>query len=104
MAKVTIKNFLPMHLRAARALLNMSAGQFVEFAGGKLTSHKIRSFENGRPTHHKTRTELLDAIARAGVELQNDGKPGARVTDEEAFLNAVEAVLTATQKETVRLR
>lgn len=85
MAKVTLDNLLPVHVRTARSLLNMSAKQFAEYVGDPMTTDKIRAFENGRPTHRRTRTALLEAISSAGIELLNGGKPGVRVVDAVAF-------------------
>lgn len=104
MARVTLDNFLPIHMRAARALLNMTVGQFADYAGEKISNHKVHSFENARPTHHKTRTALLEAIERAGIQLQNDAKPGARVSDEDAFLKAVQTAFPDADLESLRLR
>ena len=45
MARVNETTFKPIHIRTARALLDMSARQFAEYAGAPITFGKVRNFE-----------------------------------------------------------
>lgn len=81
MAKVTVETVKPVHVRTGRALLNLSTRQFAEAVGKPLTIDKLKALEAGRATSVDVRQAVLDAFEQFGVELQNSGRPGARVKD-----------------------
>lgn len=89
MAKVTAETMKPVHVRAARALLNMSGRELALLLGGDITKGKVRNFEYELPASRKTRQAIFDGIQAAGIGLLNGGKPGARVIDVEAYNRAV---------------
>lgn len=79
MPKVTAESLEPIHVRAGRALLNLSTKKFADEIGEPLTIDKLKAFEAGRPVSLEVRAAILEAFGRFGVELQNGGKPGARL-------------------------
>ena len=79
---VTAENIQPLHLRSARALLNLSVREFARYAEAQITFATIRNFEHGRATSVGSRECLIQLIEAAGIELLNDGKPGARIIDQ----------------------
>ena len=85
MVKVTVETVEPVHVRTGRALLNLSTRQFAEAVGGALTIDKLKALEAGRATSADLRQAVLDAFEKFGVELQNGGRPGARVRDADAW-------------------
>tara|TARA_R110002072_G_scaffold20532_3_gene74306 strand:+ start:1408 stop:1695 length:288 start_codon:yes stop_codon:yes gene_type:complete len=88
MAKVTVETVEPVHVRTGRALLNLSTRQFAEAVGTPLTIDKLKALEAGRATSADVRQAVLDAFEKFGVELQNGGRPGARVKDAAAWTAA----------------
>ena len=85
MAKVSIETVEPVHVRTGRALLGLSTRQFAEAVGNPLTIDKLKALEAGRATSAEVRQVVLDAFEQFGVELQNGGRPGARVMDAGAW-------------------
>jgi hypothetical protein len=88
MATVTVDTIEPVHVRMGRALLNLSTRQFADAVGAPLTIDKLKAFEAGRATSLDVRQAVLDAFSQFGIELQNGGRPGARVTDPAAWIAA----------------
>ena len=88
MAQVTFDTIEPVHVRTGRALLNLSTRQFAEAVGTPLTIDKLKALEAGRATSADVRQAVLDAFEKFGVELQNSGRPGARVKDVGAWMVA----------------
>ena len=85
MVKVSPETLSPAHVRTGRALLGGSTREFASFAGEPVTMGKLRNLENGLPASTSTRAAIIAAFDRAGIELFNGGKPGARVRDKAAY-------------------
>jgi len=78
MAKVTIENLNPIHIRAGRACIGWRTKDLAEAAtlGGPL----IRKFERTGLAGQSAKQAMIDALERAGVELLNGNRPGARLS------------------------
>ena len=94
MAKVKPEDLSSAHVRAGRALLGFTTKEFAHYAGGDMSHAKVRNIENAKPSGLKTRIAMIDAFERAGIELLNGGRPGARVRDAAAYERAVESIKT----------
>lgn len=91
MAEVTADTLEAIHVRTARALLGFSTKQLAEMIDGEQKTHdQIRNFESGRTSPRWVKEKIFNAIIQYGIELQNGGRPGARVKDRKVF----EAVVT----------
>lgn len=89
MARVTAENLEAIHVRAARGLLAFSTKDLASLMKSQGNPHmRIRNFEAGRAAPLSLRQELVNLFEECGIELQNGGKPGARVKDAEAFKSA----------------
>lgn len=82
MAKVTPDTLTPAHIRGARGLLNWSARELGERAG--VSARTMRTLEAGRPVAIATREAVLAVLEGEGVAFQNGGRPGVRMTGEDA--------------------
>ncbi|MEL7482336.1 MAG: hypothetical protein AAGJ29_12330 [Pseudomonadota bacterium] len=92
MAKVTAENLEPIHIRAARALLGFSTKELAALMSGYGNTHmRLRNFEAGRAAPPGLRLALVELMDQCGIELQNGGRPGARVKDPDVFNAVVEA-------------
>ena len=85
MAKVTAANLKPVHVRAARGMLNMSTRELAEAMGSPVTMSKLRNLENGLNVHEKVRVALVEGFERFGLTLKNGTKPGVTVSNERAW-------------------
>ncbi len=89
MAKVTAENLEPIHVRAGRALLSFRTKDLAAMIDDDPKTHmKIRNFESGRTSPTRVKEQIIKALTKCGIELQNGGKPGARVKDAAAFASA----------------
>jgi len=78
MAKVTSETVTPEHVKASRAFLRWTAKDLAgQCSIGVAT---VRLFESGGVVRQSSRQAIFDALVNAGVEFQNGGKPGVRLT------------------------
>lgn len=66
----------PDNLRAAMALLRWTAADLAEHA--ETSEPTVNRFLAGREVRAETREKIASAVDRAGVDLFNGGRPGAR--------------------------
>ena len=92
MAKVTPETMMPVHVRTARAILGASTREFAASAGGLVTISKLRNLENDLAVSADVRAAIMQAFEKAGIELLNGGRPGARVKDQAAYKAALKAL------------
>lgn len=93
MAEVTADTLEAIHVRTARALLGFSTKQLAEMIDGEQKTHdQIRNFESGRTSPRWVKEKIFIALIQYGIDLQNGGKPGARVGDRQAFESAIASV------------
>lgn len=67
----------PESCRAARAILRWTTGDLASHSGVAGTT--INRIENGLPARASTDAKLIATFAEHGVEILNDGAPGARL-------------------------
>jgi transcriptional regulator with XRE-family HTH domain len=72
MAKLT-----PEGCRAGRALLRWTVRDLGAQAG--ISGESISAYENGRPIRHRNAAKVLAVFDQHGVEVLDDGAPGARL-------------------------
>ena len=77
MAKVTVKNILPVHTRTARAVIDWSNVDLAQAAG--LSPATVRKYESGRGASDAAKQAMIDALEVNGVELLNGNRHGARL-------------------------
>lgn len=77
MAKVTGANLAPQHVKAARALLDWSAKDLAAHSSVGISTVKV--FESGKPVRESSKDAMIEALDKAGVELLNGGRMGARL-------------------------
>ncbi|MEO1660904.1 MAG: hypothetical protein AAFR51_07950 [Pseudomonadota bacterium] len=91
MAEVTAETLEAVHVRTARALLGFSTKELAVMIDGEQKTHdQIRNFESGRTSPRWVKEKIFDALIRCGIELQNGGKPGARVKNRARFDQATQ--------------
>lgn len=75
---VTVETLKGVHVKMARALLDMSQRAFGAAVGGPVTDSIIKNLEAGRGyVSDEAKQAIIDAIARADVLLLNGGRDGA---------------------------
>lgn len=65
------------NLRAAMALLRWRVEDTAEHSG--VGTNTIARLLRGEPIRESTAAKIMDAVERAGVELLNGSRPGARL-------------------------
>lgn len=83
MAKVTAKSMTPNHVKAARALLGLSADDFAQVLPIGVAT--LRTFESGKEIKDASREAIFDALTQHGVSMQNGGSPGVRISEPERW-------------------
>jgi predicted transcriptional regulator len=67
-------------VKAARALLNWKQEDLAEQSGvGIATIRRLEAKPGELGGYASTHRQLIDALERAGIEFQNDDKPGVRL-------------------------
>jgi len=67
-------------IRAARALLRMEQEHLAEAAGiAATTLRRIESFDDRLGARHDTVRRIQQVLETAGIEFQDDGRPGVRL-------------------------
>ena len=79
MAKVNANSMTPNHVKAARALLGLSAEDFAQVLPIGVAT--LRTFEAGKPIKEASRVAIFEALSEHGVVMQNGGSPGVRITE-----------------------
>lgn len=77
MSGVTEKNITPLMTRAGRAILEWSTRDLA--AKAKIGVATVWRFEQGESIRNAGKAAMIKAFQDHGVELLNDGKPGARL-------------------------
>lgn len=83
MGKVNSTSMTPNHLKAARALLGLSAEDFAQILPIGLAT--LRTFESGKEIKPSSKAAIFDALHAHGVRMQNGGSPGVRITEPEKW-------------------
>ena len=83
MAKVTAETMSPNHVKAARALLGLSADEFAQLLPIGVAT--LRTFESGKDIKLASKSAIFNTLADHGVKLQNGGSPGVRITEPEKW-------------------
>lgn len=83
MAKVNAKSMTPNHVKAARALLGLSADDFSQVLPIGVAT--LRTFESGKEIKDASREAIFDALTQHGVTMQNGGSPGVRISEPEKW-------------------
>ena len=79
MSKVTAETMTPAHVKAARALLGLSAEDLAELLPIGLAT--LRTFESGKQIKTVSRLAIFETLRDHGVHMQNGGSPGVRITE-----------------------
>ena len=83
MAKVDANSMTPNHVKAARALLGLSAEDFA--AALPIGVATLRTFEAGKDIKEASKAAIFDALTDHGVVMQNGGSPGVRISPPEKW-------------------
>jgi predicted transcriptional regulator len=68
----------PAHIRAARALLDITQGELAAMVGMSKTA--INNIERGKADPKASTLRAIEsALAEAGIEFANGGEPGVRL-------------------------
>ncbi|MEL6857911.1 MAG: hypothetical protein AAFO74_05960 [Pseudomonadota bacterium] len=83
MAKVEAHTMTPNHVKAARALLGLSAEDFAKALPIGVAT--LRTFEAGKDIKDASKAAIFEALSDHGVIMQNGGSPGVRITEPEKW-------------------
>lgn len=78
-AKVNANSMTPNHVKAARALLGLSADDFAQALPIGVAT--LRTFESGKEIKDASREAIFEALTQHGVTMQNGGSPGVRISE-----------------------
>ena len=76
---MTVRVLLPEHIRAARGLLNWTQADLADQAGLASTTIKRLEKQGTEKASLENINKIISALEDAGIELLNDGRPGARL-------------------------
>ncbi|MCV3274278.1 helix-turn-helix domain-containing protein [Roseobacter sinensis] len=79
MAKFHYPNMTPQHVKAARALLGMTADELAHLLDVSVAT--LRNFERGAETTDKSREMIFVGLTEMGVVMQAGSKIGVSITE-----------------------